>query len=103
MNASSPDCNRTTLSVLTEDRVERIHNGALQVLARTGIARSALKRSGGESAGRGDVGWYLIRLSMKIATRRADAILIPSRLESILLIDLFNFWTPHPDLFMSHR
>jgi len=38
MNASGPDCNRTTLSVLTEDRVDRIHNGALQVLARTGIA-----------------------------------------------------------------
>lgn len=38
MNGSSPDCNRSTLSVLTEDRVERIHSGALQVLARTGIA-----------------------------------------------------------------
>ncbi|NOR83284.1 MAG: hypothetical protein GQ526_07295, partial [Ardenticatenales bacterium] len=38
MSASGPDCNRSTLSVLTEDRVERIHEGALQVLARTGIA-----------------------------------------------------------------
>ena len=37
MSVSSPGLNRACLYTLTENEVERIHNGALQTLARTGI------------------------------------------------------------------